>query len=84
MELLIVAILVKLSFLYVFKKVFPQTSFKIMHKIAMFCEKQKWHRLAQWLKPKAQMGCAGGCGCGSEPKVGSSQKNTQAQPVKWK
>ena len=79
---LIIAVLVVWSALYVFKKVFPQTSFQCFSKLADLAEAKGQRKLAKWLRPAMPMGCGGGCGCSSVPS--SNKIKVAAQPVKWK
>lgn len=77
-EKLLIAIIVLWSLYIVFKKVFPSSYSRIFNKLANYCHKHDWQRLAKWLRPPMSVGCGGGCGCKADDK----QNNIQA--VKWK
>lgn len=81
-QYLIVAVLVLWSAIYSFKKIFPQTAFRLFSALARRCEQQGWTSLAKWLRPAMAAGCSGGCGC----SVDSAQqpKKVAVQAVKWK
>jgi len=79
-EILIVAVLVAWSTLFVFKKVFPKTSYSVFLKLAELFEKQGWTTLAKWVRPAMVMGCGGGCGCSTD----DAPKKVEVQAVKWK
>lgn len=78
-EWLIMLLLLCWSTFVVFKKVFPQLTQKLFQVFSVQCEKLGWSKLANWLKPKQSIGCAGGCGCAAD-----EEKQTQAQTVKWR
>ena len=81
-EILIIAVLVLWSTLVVFKKVFPKTHYKVCNQLANVCQQQGWQTLEKWLKPKAVMGCGGGCGCSTDEK--ETKKSEPVQTVKWR
>lgn len=80
-EYLIIAVLVIWSALVVFKKVFPKTANATFASLSNFFERQGWHTMAKWLKPKMSVGCAGGCGCSTDDKP--IIKSHEVKPVKW-
>ncbi|MBF7685350.1 hypothetical protein I2F17_05895 [Acinetobacter sp. B10A] len=81
-EVVIIAALVIWSVVYTFKKVFPQSAFKVFNSLANVLEQQKLHKLATWVRPAMVSGCGGGCGCGSEEQPQKSIETVKA--VKWK
>lgn len=81
-EILIVAVLVVWSTLFVFKKVFPKTAYSVFFKLAQGLEKQGWTTLAKWVRPAMVTGCGGGCGCSSSDTP--APKKVEVQAVKWK
>ena len=81
-ELLIIAVLVIWSAIFVFKKVFPKSAYTVFSKLAQFCQSKGWTSLAKWLQPAMVSGCGGGCGCSSTES--KAPKNTEVQAVKWK
>ncbi|WP_173912221.1 DUF6587 family protein [Acinetobacter sp. Marseille-Q1618] len=81
-ELLIITALVIWSTIFVFKKVFPKTAYKVFMWLSQACRAKGWTRLANWLQPAMLSGCGGGCGCSSsEPEA---PKKVEVQAVKWK
>ena len=81
-EYLIVAVLVLWSTFVVFKKVFPKTARFLSLILSNICQRFGWQSLAMWLKPKAVIGCAGGCGCSTD--VTEPQNKEAIQTVKWR
>lgn len=81
-EYSIVAVLVLWSAFVVFKKVFPKTASSLSLILSNLCQRLGWQSLAMWLKPKAVIGCAGGCGCSTEANEPKKQETIQA--VKWR
>lgn len=82
LEILIVAVLVLWSAIVVFKKVFPQTSTKLLSLLALQAEQKEWLVLAKWLKPVTAAGCGGSCGCSQSEDT--TAKKADLQAVKWK
>lgn len=81
-EVIIITALVIWSAVYTFKKVFPQSAFKVFNALADVLVRQKLHKVAAWIRPAMVSGCGGGCGCESTEKP---QKNNDViQAVKWK
>ncbi|MCH7388594.1 hypothetical protein MMO39_15025 [Acinetobacter modestus] len=81
-EYLIVAVLVLWSTFVVFKKVFPKTASSLLLILSNLCQRFGWQSLAMWLKPKAVIGCAGGCGCSTD--ANEPQNKEAIQTVKWR
>ncbi|SDB95654.1 DUF6587 family protein [Acinetobacter boissieri] len=81
-EVVIIAALVIWSTVYTFKKVFPQSAFKVFTALANIFEQQKLHKLASWIRPPMVTGCGGGCGCSSDEKTQKVVDSVKA--VKWK
>ncbi|TXJ10278.1 MAG: hypothetical protein E6Q25_01280 [Acinetobacter sp.] len=81
-EFFIITLLVLWSCVVVFKKLMPNTANRAFMNLANFCQTQGWQKLAKWLQPKTNGGCAGGCGCdvANTPTQASSEVNT----IKWK
>lgn len=81
-EVFIITALVVWSTIYTFKKVCPQSSFKVFNWLANILEKQNFQKVATWVRPEMVTGCGGGCGCSSAEKP---QKVTESvKAVKWK
>ena len=81
-ELLIITALVIWSAIFVFKKVFPKTTYSVFLKLSLFCRAKGWDRLANGLQPAMAAGCGGGCGCASSDA--DAPKIVEIQAVKWK
>ncbi|WP_111895046.1 DUF6587 family protein [Acinetobacter sp. MB5] len=79
---LIIGALVLWSAIYSFKKIFPQSAFKVFSALARGCEQRGWMTLAKWLRPAIAAGCSGGCGCSAD--TSSQPKKVTVQAVKWK
>lgn len=81
-EWVIVTAIVLWSTLYVFKSVFPKTTFKVRGYLAQCCLRFGFNRLASKLQPMPVGGCGGGCGCSSSDAP--APKSDTVQAVKWK
>lgn len=81
-QYLIIAVLVLWSAIYTFKKVFPQSAYKVFSALAHLCEQRGWIKLANWLRPAMAAGCSGGCGCSTDTTQPKNKAVVQA--VKWK
>lgn len=79
-ELLIIAVLVIWSAIFVFKKVFPKSAYSVFSKLAQFCQAKGWNALAKWIQPAMASGCGGSCGCNET----ESANKVEVQAVKWK
>ncbi|MBF7690020.1 DUF6587 family protein [Acinetobacter pollinis] len=83
-ETLIVTALVIWSAIYTFKKVFPKSAYKVFNHLANICERQGWHKIANWIRPDMVAGCGGGCDCSSSPSKSKVKVPETVEAVKWK
>lgn len=80
-ELLIVTLIVLWSALYVFKKVFPKTAFKVLMHLAKWCDRHGLTAISKKIMPVQAGGCGGGCGCSTDQPAKAPDV---VQVVKWK